>query len=86
MPEEEVSRDLQLEIVRFGARARVWAFLRLNPGRFFTPEEIAEATRLSPRTVRDSLLFLRRLPRIEVRITYEDGKKTVRYGFKSLIA
>ncbi|GEM_PF-3451880 len=73
------------ELFSFGYRARVWAFLRWHEGRFFTVEEIAAATGLKKSTVEQALKFVKTLPRIETRVSYENGRKIVRYGFVPIV-
>jgi len=50
-----------------GYVARVWAFLKFNQGRWYTPEEIARETKLKISTVRDALSRISKWPRIQQR-------------------
>jgi len=76
-----LDEEQQENLLRFGHRARIWALLHLNPKQFFTVEEIAQRTGLKPSTVEQGLKFVRQLPLIQASITYEKGRRIVRYGF-----
>lgn len=76
-----LSEDQQKQLLHVGHRVRIWALLRLNPNILFSIEEIANQTGLKVSTVKQGLKFVKYLPRIEARITFENRKKVTRYSF-----
>lgn len=76
-----LSRKQQEKLLRFGYRARIWALFHLNPNQFFTVEEISHRTGLKRSTVEQGLKFVKRLPLIETKVNYENGRRIVHYGF-----
>lgn len=72
-------------ILRVGHRARIWALFQFNPNVFFTVEEISECTGLKPTTILHGLKFVRRFPNIQMKTSYENGKKIIRYGLEICI-
>lgn len=76
-----LDKEQQERLLRYGYLTRIWALLQLNPNRFFRVEEISQRTGLRPSTVKQGLKFVKQLPSIETRVTYEKGNRIVRNGF-----
>ena len=73
---------------RHGSNIKVWAFLYVNSGQWFTSKDIAEHLSLPLSTVQ---LALRQVHRIAPRIQSEDievdhrGRREKRYRFQRLV-
>jgi len=61
---------------------KVWNFLRKHPYRFFTIDEIAEATGLKRDTVNSSMMWVTRDPRVVKR---RRDKNLVEFGFVRIL-